>query len=126
MMQTDATESDAFTGMAGGTCRTSPQTAPIAIRMDAVQMPDGSTALMVFGTVSRASGIAKLELRSQAERHPLPLQGGAFAAPLPMDPATGVLAVERDPHVLVGFNAAGERVEAVNLDDVVVRATSQD
>jgi hypothetical protein len=124
----DASAQSSFKGTAGGTCKPAsappPTGAPIGVRMSSVTLPDGSSRLMLFGTVWAGSGISQVELASASGTDQLLFRGGAFAGELRADKDTGLLTADGGPYVVVGRDAAGNKIAEVNLNRVNELATA--
>jgi hypothetical protein len=109
----------------GGWCARPPlsrQRAPIATTINWVNPAGGLFEVVLAGQVSRASGIARVELRSAARATPLPLAQGLFVGALPSSGAAGQLARSGGPYVLVGRDRAGAEVATLDLAELLAAA----
>jgi hypothetical protein len=109
----------------GGGCNASgiwatPVSVPITVTLGATRLPDGGYAGLLQGHVNPSSGISRLELTNASGTADLAFANGWFLAQLPKSgdvhlPAGG-------PWLLTGYNAAGNQIAQVNLNELQRKA----
>lgn len=96
-----------------------PQTQPISALVS-WGLEGDNYATIVAGRVTR--NIQRLELVRDEAPQALPLRDGYFVTTLPNVAASGTLSDTGVSHTLVGYDAAGKRVAALDLQQMIVRA----
>jgi hypothetical protein len=82
--------------------------------------PPAGMGWVIEGTVSSDSGIARLEIQSDAESFPLAYSQGWFLGQLPASSSTSDLPSQRDlaprgQYVIVGYDSKGTAIERLDL-----------
>ena len=101
-----------------------PQPAPFQTALNWGRPGDGSAyTLIVYGHVSAASRISRVDLSSGSGTQALPFAKGYFLTELPDVPSAGALPAQDAPYVLKGYDNDGSLIASLDLAHVVAMSS---
>lgn len=107
----------------GGPSR-APQPTPFQTSLNWLRSGDGSAFnLIVYGHVSAASRISRVDLSSGSGTQALPFARGYFLAELPDVPSAGALPTQDAPYILKGYGNDGDLIASLDLAHVVAMSS---